>query len=638
MDPTRFGALVRTLEERARRQPRLYRAQVALLAALGYGYIIGLLLALLAMIVGLGSLALRPGGAVIAVKLIFPAVVLVWVLVRALWIRIPDLEGLPLTAERVPALFAAIERVRERLDAPRFRRVLLNGEFNAAVAQRPRFGILGPWVNDLLLGLPLLHALSPEEFDAVLAHEMGHVSRQHGRFGHWIYRVRGTWIQLAGAVDPTTGALVRVLLGRFLSWYAPFFNAYTFVLARQDEYEADRASVRVAGRTIAATALLRIPVVGRFYDEHYWGGVSRKLRHGVDVATPLSGFMPALGTELQAADADRWLAEALRRPTDLADTHPSLADRLRGIGAPTPASVPARPERSAAATLLGTECDALAVELDTRWWSQVQPQVKAARAERDATANRLAQLEASPVAGVDAAWERVALLERLDRMPEARAAAEALLAEHPDHAPALFFLGRVRLAADEPDGIVLLERAAKLEPAAAAAVQSHIFEYLWRHGRREEAERARGAFADATDRTDRADQERRSLSPKPVLVPHGLAPEVVERLRRALATVPGLRAAYLVRRVVVEMPEVPCYLVGVVPKARWWKFRRANAGDELLAQVSAAAEWPPSTYFVAGEGSHRRLVRGMHKVPGAVLVGRETRGISPAAVVRLGPA
>ena len=46
MDPVKFGALVRSLEERARRYPRLYRTQVAAIAALGYAYVLGVLVLL----------------------------------------------------------------------------------------------------------------------------------------------------------------------------------------------------------------------------------------------------------------------------------------------------------------------------------------------------------------------------------------------------------------------------------------------------------------------------------------------------------------------------------------------------------------------------------------------------------------
>ena len=55
---------------------------------------------LLASIVVLGYLALYVGGGAIAAKLVIPLVGLVYVLVRSLWIRVPDAEGIPLTADR----------------------------------------------------------------------------------------------------------------------------------------------------------------------------------------------------------------------------------------------------------------------------------------------------------------------------------------------------------------------------------------------------------------------------------------------------------------------------------------------------------------------------------------------------------
>lgn len=58
--------------------------------------------------------------------------------------------------------------------------------------QHARLGVLGWHVNYLILGLPLMQAVSPEQFRAIVAHELGHLSRNHSRFAGWIYRVRLT--------------------------------------------------------------------------------------------------------------------------------------------------------------------------------------------------------------------------------------------------------------------------------------------------------------------------------------------------------------------------------------------------------------------------------------------------------------
>jgi Zn-dependent protease with chaperone function len=621
MDPARFGALVRVLEQRSREQPKLYRAQVALVAALGYGYVFGLLFLLFGLIAGLGyGLSHVGGGGAILVKLMVPLLGLAFVMLRALWIRVPDLEGIDLPAERFPALAAAIEGVRAKVDAPRFRRVLLDGDFNACVAQRPRFGLVGPSVSDLALGLPLMQALSIEEFEAVLAHELGHVSRQHGRFGHWIYRIRTTWARLAALTGERRDPGARLLLGCFLSWYAPFFGAYSFVLARQDEYEADQTAVRIAGQSAVATALPRIAVLGRFHAERHWASVMREATRGGELPSPHAEFASALANRLDRDEVQRWLELSLRRPTDYADTHPSLSDRLRAIAASDRRHLPDPPAQSAADVLLGAGAIALAKELDTQWRTQVEPQIAQVVTQRKTAAERLQQLEAGSGPGVDAAWERVYLLDRLDRTTEARRVAEGLLQTWPDHVPALFFLGQLRLKADDAGGIPLLERAASLHSGAGPAVQELIFDYYWSQGRLEEAEAARGSLARAGDLVEAARRERSSLGSRMVLVPHGLPAEKLEPIQAALANVPGLRGAYVVRRTVVNMPDVPCYLVGLVPARRWWKLYRVSDSTRLCDQVIHAAEWPESTYFVVGGGQYARLVRQIGKVAGSRIV------------------
>jgi Zn-dependent protease with chaperone function len=375
-DQVRFDAPVRTLEDRARRYPAVYRAQVAAVAALGYLYVLGLLFLLLVLVAGLVYAAAQVrGGAVVFFKLLVPVGDLGYVLFRSLWIRVPDLKGLPLPSERFPALAASIEKIRAQVEAPRFRRVLLDGNFNAGVAQRPSFGLVGPSVSDLVLGLPLMQAPPRAEFEAVLAHEMGHVSRQHGRFGHWIYRVRATWGRLSDTVNAGDSAGASLLLGRFLSWYAPFFSAYSFVLARLDEYEADQASVRVAGRDTVAAALTCIELLGRFHAERHWGEISRELNGGGTVRDPHAPFARLVAAPVDSNEMEHWLGDAVRRQTDHTDTHPCLADRLRAIGVAGSPPLPVPMHESAAATLLGRSADGLALELDHRWWADVEPRL-----------------------------------------------------------------------------------------------------------------------------------------------------------------------------------------------------------------------------------------------------------------------
>src|SRR5262249_21700409 len=136
-------------------------------------------------------------------------------------------------------------------------------DFNAAVVQAPRLGLFGWYRNYLLIGLPLVKALTVEQFKAVLAHEFGHLSKGHGGMSNWIYRQRLRWSRLIAALEAAESWGV-FLFRPFLRWYAPYFNAYSYPLARANEFEADATSARLASRQAAAEALTAVNVVGSY--------------------------------------------------------------------------------------------------------------------------------------------------------------------------------------------------------------------------------------------------------------------------------------------------------------------------------------------------------------------------------------
>jgi Zn-dependent protease with chaperone function len=270
----RFKSMVARLEQESAVAPRRYRVKVALLALVGFA-ILALVLAtvgfgLVALLGIAGALAFSGGAALLLLlklgKLLFLLAVPLWFTlksaVQALFLRLPAPAGREITRARAPALFAALDDMRARMAGPRFHHVLVVNELNAAVVQRPAFGLVGWPRNYLLLGLPLLECMTPDEAMAVVAHEYGHLAGSHGRFSAFIYRLRHSWGTLQAHMDHFQGWLAR-LVAPLVRWYAPYFNAYTYVLARADEYRADAASARLVGAGSAAHALKRVNLAAR---------------------------------------------------------------------------------------------------------------------------------------------------------------------------------------------------------------------------------------------------------------------------------------------------------------------------------------------------------------------------------------
>ncbi|MHC5855574.1 M48 family metallopeptidase [Nostoc sp.] len=102
-----------------------------------------------------------------SLKAIVFLLVFALVLVRSLWVSFPPPTGLPLQPQDVPNLYSLTNEISSKLQAPRFHYILLTNDFNAAVVQRPRLGLLGWQQNYLIVGLLL--SLPPKQFRAVLA-------------------------------------------------------------------------------------------------------------------------------------------------------------------------------------------------------------------------------------------------------------------------------------------------------------------------------------------------------------------------------------------------------------------------------------------------------------------------------------
>jgi Zn-dependent protease with chaperone function len=186
--------------------------------------------------------------------------------------------------------------------------LILDSSANAGVIQQPRFGPFGPYRNVLLVGLPLLQALPVEELRAVLAHELAHLVRRHGRFGAWIYRLRKAYPELLDRLDNEgwTATIVRVFFER----YTPYFVICSLALARAHEYEADRLAGEISTPAAVAAALRRCTLLERFLAEQS--------------GTVISTSDAAQGNQEQAEAA--W--------EELLDTHPSDARRLAALGTP----------------------------------------------------------------------------------------------------------------------------------------------------------------------------------------------------------------------------------------------------------------------------------------------------------------
>lgn len=306
-----------------------YKTLVLLLGLLGYAYILGILAILGIVLVTLIHKAVTdPYDRATPFKIALGVAALTAIILRALWVKLDPPQGVPLKASQRVPLLDLIEDIRRETGAPFIHEVLITAEIKTGIQQLPRWGFFGPCRNYLTIGLPLLMAVPTAEFTAILAHTYGHLARTHNRWDAWLYRLRHTWRQLMEAFDRDR-RWGGILFRPFFHWYAPFFERYAFVFAREQEFEADRMAVYISGSRVAAEALIRTALTTRRLAESFWPQIKALADREPEPPNPYEHLPHFLHTTIDETTAQRWLQEAL--PSRGTDTYPGLRARLKAM-------------------------------------------------------------------------------------------------------------------------------------------------------------------------------------------------------------------------------------------------------------------------------------------------------------------
>ena len=628
MDTPTFERMVARLEAASTRSPGAYQAKVALLAVLGF--------ALLAVVVGMSGLGLMVlAGAGIALlmtggkalilliklgKLLVLLAIPLWLLLKssmqALFVRLPAPEGRELGREEAPALYDAMDRMRERMKGPRFHHVLITDEVNAAVMQRPAFGLFGWPRNFLLLGLPLLEVLTPDEALAVVAHEYGHLAGSHGRFGAFIYRLRLTW----GTVQAVTGqwpGWVGAGARKALGWYVPYFNAYTFVLARANEYQADRASADLVGADVAAHALKRVNLASPRH-ERFMDDIAIRAR---DEAEPPVDLALRWATEAaqapSAAQARDWLDLALQRLPMPQDTHPSLRDRLHALHVEAAELPPLTVRSSAAQSWLGAGLDKLREASARDWKARVQPGWREHYEQTQTRREELASLLSLEKPDREQRRRCVLLREQLEPGFDTIAALAAFNAEHVDDAIGVFHEGVARLEAGDETGLILLERAMALDADCTGPACQHAFSFLAQRGD-ERAKRYVDRFQQREEVETQRHRQAVEFNVKHELrSPSELPDEAMAQCRALMAANrQHVAEAYLARRILPADPTLATYVVAVRLDA---VSRFLGRGQKTINRL-AEPDWPMPCFFIVLEKEYKPLRKRLQALANARLL------------------
>lgn len=456
------------IEQARQKSPEVHRLKLLALAALGHFYLACLLLVTLVLAIFAATAFLAEDYVTAGVQGLL-ASCLGSMAFAAVRLRLPRPEGRFLIAEDAPALFSLVDKIRLRLQAPPIQRVIINDSFEARILEVPRLGIFGWSHRTLLIGLPLMQALSRKEVAATISQEYAHISRRRGRLDAWAWRAHMMWLHV-GAGLPDRPTLTGRLLTGFLRWYIPRLDMLCAIQGRQDEFAADLIAADVVGHQIMADALIARALRGRFLEERFWQGLWARAAHQDSPPfLPHAAMRTALSRGLSPTEAQGWLKDMLQHEAPPGAVEPTPGERILALGGG--ADLPPEATHSAAQSLLGELLPNLQQDFDERWlarnasaWRLHYHAVSSARE----TVLRMGQRVVEQMNPEDAAHLGLAL-DTLGRSDEALPLLRHA-AEHPNgSAEAAFAVARLLKARQDARAHEYLETARRRNPQLVAA-------------------------------------------------------------------------------------------------------------------------------------------------------------------------
>ncbi len=467
-----FTERVKRCESYAAKHPEAYRRRVIAMAWVGYWMVP----VIMAFFLGIGLVVIwhvyqgdRPLSGKIFLDICWAIYMFgVVKMVRVFFIPARPSEGQEVTQAQAPKLFSMIEDVRRQLDAPEIDKVIVNDDLNAAAVFVPKRNRRQQARNELILGMPLLEALTHDELKSVIAHEFGHFSGEHGRDGFAVFRTIRAWDIALSTIADTAGwtGAPPYLLAKF---YLPRFLAYSFALRRDNEYFADRAAVAATSKAAASDALKRLHLAHAQLDRLKADAIVNAARAAAPPDHLFGKICKGLADANRAHDARVTHGLALIEQPDPTDTHPALHQRLAAIGADQdlPGDV-AEP----AAALLDTARQDLTRHFDEQFareqsdsWSLVCREV---RTQVETFADLDAQAAAGSLPFTDA-LERAHLSRLIHGHPKRTRFFSEAVCGHPDNPEAHFLMGWHLAETGDERALEFLETAASLDETATGS-------------------------------------------------------------------------------------------------------------------------------------------------------------------------
>jgi len=504
------------------------------------------------------------------------------------------IELLPKHAKR---LFEEIDTMIPSKKQGTISRVYLVESLNAEILHVSKSKRWNDRRYNLFIGLPLMMALSPEEFKAVLAHEIAHIFVGSPWVWRWVTLSKTRFVRVVETLQQKDDYWHFGVLNRFFYWYLPVIESYLSAFSRFEEHAADQFFAHVINPSRWTSALARIDVSTTFLEEVFWPNIYQLAYSQAEPPQAVFNEMKArLRNDINTQQTKKWLTRSLLKKTFYHDSHPPLSQRLSAVGTSEIALEPI--DEIAATYYLQESGEAYYIrQFSGRWGKAITSRWRQEYTYAQGERRMLYELEKktdTTSLQTEEAFRYACLVERFTGKNEALPLYQNVLSNEPSHAMAIYAVGRILTGRDDEHGIEYLEKAIELDSNFTLDGCELLYYFLIEQGKQKEAEQYYQRAREYIDLLQKAQQERVVVGNKHyTYLEHGLSQQHLEPIIEHISGYPKITQGYLVRLHVRYFPEKPFWVLGIVIQLPWYNYYVTyKKGLEFAQQLKKQLELP----------------------------------------------
>lgn len=241
-------------------------------------------------------------------------------------------SGHSVSESDAPDLWRRVRELSAEIGGHAPENILVGFEPNFFVTEARVRSLAGQFTGrTMYCSLSLMRMLTPDEFCAVISHELAHFKGEDTVFSSKFYPVyRGAYdsaVELHKEGNTLRGIVLQPAIA-VLEYFLESFATVEAGVGRARELEADRQAALIAGNKAMASSLAKVHVASE-----YWGPALEKFVTGIaDGGAPENPGDLYAKTAVSSFTAEHLASAASKTAAHPTDSHPPLGVRLESLG------------------------------------------------------------------------------------------------------------------------------------------------------------------------------------------------------------------------------------------------------------------------------------------------------------------